>query len=56
MISSAAHGELIDADSESLKKFNERPTWKIENGMLSKEFFKFFGNLTSDDLIRLAKH
>jgi hypothetical protein len=54
VISSAAHGELIDPDT--LLKFNKRSGWKSENGNLTHEFFKWLGNLSLADLAKLAKH
>nr|PNR49410.1 hypothetical protein PHYPA_011306 [Physcomitrium patens] len=54
VISSAAHGELYNPDTSS--KFNEKENWKQESCMLSREYFKWLGNLSLNDLERLAKH
>jgi len=54
VISSAAHGELIDPDTQM--KFKERAGWKSESGNLTHEFFKWLGNLSYDDLAKLAGH
>ena len=39
-----------------LLKFNENVGWKPETGNLSHEFFKWLGNLSFEDLTKLAKH
>ena len=54
VISSAAHGELVDPDR--LLKFNEKAGWKPKTGNLSHEFFRWLGNLSFEDLAKLAKH
>nr|PNR27966.1 hypothetical protein PHYPA_028558 [Physcomitrium patens] len=54
VISSAAHGELYNPDTSA--KFNEKENWKQESCMLSREYFKWLGNLSLNDLERLAKH
>ena len=54
VISIAAHGELYNSDTGS--KFNEKENWKQESCMLSREYFKWLGNLSLQDLERLAKH
>ena len=54
VISRAAHGELYNPDTGS--KFNEKENWKQESCMLSREYFKWLGNLSLQDLERLAKH
>ena len=54
VISSAAHGELYNPDTSM--KFNEKEGWRHESCMLSCEYFKWLGNLSLNDLQRLAKH
>nr|PNR26859.1 hypothetical protein PHYPA_030340 [Physcomitrium patens] len=54
IISNAAHGELYNPDSSA--KFNEKENWKQQSCMLSHEYFKWLGNLSLNDLERLAKH
>nr|PNR63283.1 hypothetical protein PHYPA_001708 [Physcomitrium patens] len=54
VISSAAHGELYNPDTSA--KFNEKENWKQESCMLSRKYFKWLGNLSLNDLERLAKH
>ena len=54
VISRAAHGELYNPDTGS--KFNEKENWKQESCMLSREYFKWLGNLSLQNLERLAKH
>ena len=54
VISSAGAGELYDPDSDG--KFFEKANWNPESGNLTREFFKWLGNLTYDDLAKLAKH
>ena len=54
VISRAVHGELYNPDSGS--KFNEKENWKQESCMLSREYFKWLGNLSLQDLERLAMH
>ena len=54
VISRAAHGELYNPDTGS--KFNEKENWKQESCMLSREYFKWLGNLNFQDLERLAMH
>ena len=53
-ISRAAHGELYNPDTGS--KFNEKENWKQESCLLSREYFKWLGNLSLQDLERLAMH
>ena len=52
VIYSAAHEELYNPDTDA--KFNEKENWKQESCMLSREYFKWLGNLTLKDLERLA--
>ena len=47
IISSAAHGELVDPDK--MLKFNEKAGWKPETGNLSHEFFRWLGNWDERD-------
>nr|PNR39184.1 hypothetical protein PHYPA_019462 [Physcomitrium patens] len=54
VIFSAAHGELYNPDTSA--KFNEKENWKQESCMLRREYFKWLGNLSLNDLERLAKH
>ena len=54
MISAAAHGELMNPDTG--EKFNEKTNWRPESCLLSREYFKWLGNLTLHDLERLANH
>ena len=54
VISRAAHGEPYNPNTGS--KFNEKENWKQESCMLSREYFKWLGNLSLQDLERLAKH
>ena len=54
VISRATHGELYNPDTGS--KFNEKENWKLKRCMLSREYFKWLGNLSLQDLERLAKH
>nr|PNR28878.1 hypothetical protein PHYPA_027570 [Physcomitrium patens] len=54
VISSAAHGELYNPDT--FAKFNEKENWKQESCMLSREYFKWLGNLSLNDLERLTKY
>ncbi len=54
VITAAAHGELFNPDTDKL--FNARVDWNPENYMLSREFFKFLGNVSYDELAKLANH
>ena len=54
VISRAAHGELYNPDTGS--KFNKKENWKQESCFLSREYFKWLGNLSLQDLERLAMH
>ena len=54
VISRAVHGEIYNPDTGS--KFNEKENWKQESCMLSREYFKWLGNLSLQDLERLATH
>jgi hypothetical protein len=54
VISSAGAGELINPDTGL--KFKAKTTWNPESGNLTREFFKWLGNLTYEDLAKLAGH
>ncbi len=55
LISNYAQGELIDPDT--CKKFRENKNWAPQkDGILSREFFKWLGNLTEVDHRDLCKH
>jgi hypothetical protein len=57
LISSHAQGELIDVDSDELRKFKDSPKFKPEtDGVLNREFFKWLGNLTEADHVRMIEH
>jgi hypothetical protein len=47
VITCAAQGDLVDVDSKDLEKFKEHKNFEPEkDGVLSREFFKFLGNLS----------
>lgn len=51
---SQSHGELMDPDS---MKFKDLKNLNYEkDGVMSREFFKWLGNLSKKDLKKLAKH
>jgi len=54
IITNAAHGELFNLNTN--KKFNAKEGWNLKNCMLTQEYFKFLGNLSYDELWKLAKH
>ena len=54
VITNAAHGELYNPDTNL--KFNARLDWNPESCMLTREFFKFLGNLSYQELGKLAKY
>ena len=54
VITNAAHGKLYNPDTNS--KFNARPNWNPESCMLTRKFFKFLGNLSYQELGKLAKY
>ncbi len=57
LIASYAQGELINVDTNPLRKFKETVRWKPEkDGVLSREFFKWLGNLTEADHVRMILH
>ena len=39
-----------------MSKFNKKPNWKPEDGAINREFFKWLGNLSENDLKKLAIH
>ena len=50
VISYAARGDLIDVDSKELTKFKDHKNFESEkDGVLTREFFKFLGNLSEAD-------
>ena len=58
VITANQHGDLVDVDSPEvpLKLMKHRKGWKADMGFLHQEFFKFFGNLSEDDLARFCRH
>lgn len=57
LISSYAQGELIDVNSNPLRKFKDSPKFKPETGgVLTREFFKWLGNLTEADHVPMIEH
>jgi len=54
VIIAAFLGNLYDPARDV--KFNERENWKQESCALIQDFFKPLGNLTYDDMRKLAKH
>lgn len=57
VITAAAQGDLINPDHESLEKYKDDPNFKPDKDLtLSREFFKFFGNMSERDHERLCKH
>ena len=53
----AARGDLIDVDSKELTKFKDHKNFEPEkDGMLTREFFKFLGNLFEADHENLCRH
>ena len=52
VITRSAHGELIDPDT--FEPFKNKKGWRSERGILNHEFFKWLGNLTYDDLNKMA--
>ena len=47
---------LYQVPREFMAKFNEKPNLKREDGVISHEFFKWLGNLSKNDLKKLAMH
>ena len=57
VISCSAQGDLIDVDSKELTKFKDHKNFEPEkDGVLTREFFKFFGNLSEADHAKLCRH
>lgn len=55
VISCQSQGELIDP--ESMQKFKDLKNWSPDkDGVISREFFKWLGNLSEANLKRLAEH
>jgi CRISPR/Cas system CSM-associated protein Csm2 small subunit len=57
VIASHNQGELLDPETNSLKKFKDNKTWRLEKeGILNQEFFKWLGNLTEADHRKFCKY
>jgi CRISPR/Cas system CSM-associated protein Csm2 small subunit len=57
VIASHSQGELLDLETNPLKKFKENKNWRPEKeGVLNQEFFKWLGNLTEADHKKFYKH
>ena len=57
VISCEARGDLIDVDSKELTKFKDHKNFESEkDGVLTREFFKFLGNLFEADHAKLYRH
>lgn len=57
VISCAARGDLIDVDTKDLSKFKDNINFEPEkDGVLTREFFKFLGNLSEEDHAKMCKH
>ena len=57
VISYAARGDLIDVDSKELTKFKDHKNFEPKkDGVLTREFFKFLGNLSEADHAKLCRH
>jgi hypothetical protein len=57
VIASHSEGELLDPETNPLKKFKENKNWKPEKeGVLNREFFKWLGNLTEADHRKFCKN
>jgi hypothetical protein len=57
VIASHSQGELIDPETNPLKKFKENKSWRPEKeGVLNREFFKWLENLTEADHRKFCKH
>ena len=57
IISCVAQGDLIDVDSKDLTKFKDHKNFESEkDGVFTREFFKFFGNLSEADHTKLCRH
>ena len=57
VISCAARGDLIDVDSKDLSKFKDHKNFEPEkDGVLTREFFEFLGNLSEADHAKMCRH
>lgn len=57
LISAYAQGELINVDSNPLRKFKDTPRWKPEkDGVITREFFKWLGNMSEADHSQMIRH
>lgn len=57
VITCAAQGDLIDPDSQNGDKFKDKEGFVPDKDLtLSREFFKFLGNLSETDHEKLCKH
>ena len=57
VIANHSQGELLDLETNSLKKFKENKSCRPEKeGALNREFFKWLGNLTEVDYRKFYKH
>lgn len=57
LISSHAQGQLIDVDSSDLRMMKDKPSWNAaKDGAISREFFKWLGNLSEDDHRKMLLH
>jgi hypothetical protein len=57
VIASHSQGELLDPETNLLKKFKDNKTWRLEKeGVFNCEFFKWLGNLTKADYRKFYKH
>ena len=57
IISCAAQEDLIDVDSKELTKFKDHKNFEPKkDGVLTREFFKFLGNLFEVDHAKLCRH
>ena len=57
IISCAAQKDLINVDSKELPKFKDHKNFEPKkDGVLTREFFKFLGNLSKADHTKLCRH
>jgi hypothetical protein len=57
VIASHSQGELLDPETNHLKKFKDNKTWRPEKeGVLNHEFFKWLGNLTEANHWKFYKY
>ena len=53
----AERGDLIDVDLKELTKFKDHKNFKPEkDGVLTRELFKFLGNMSEVDHAKLYRH